>query len=153
VSDFSLMCDAIIEDLVDNVPTLAVEPEAIHRYFPANPELSLNDGARHLAVFPAADEPDRSEPLTMGAHQLNQLYVLLVWEDASLDSRGFSDEEATATFLDLHNAIRARFYIQANQGRAGAFRVWYNGAGLPRRSSQVRYFEMEIGVATAVAFT
>jgi len=153
MSDFSLMVDNIVEDLRDNVVTLGVDEDAIYRYDPASPEELIPAGHRCLAVWPVGEGAEAAEPLTLGAHQLNQVFRVLVWEDFQNPSRAVSDQEATKTFLDLHNAVRLRFYIQANQGRAGAFRVWYSGTRFPERPSQVRWFEMEITVATGIAFT
>jgi len=153
VSDWSDLIDNVCEDLMDNVPALAVEAANVHRYASWSPEELLSDGKRHMAVWPLG-EAERATPLTLGAHELDQLYRVLVWEDAADESsRGVTDQDATAALLDLHNDIRDRFYVQANQGRAGAFRVWYRGARFPDRASRVRWFEVEVSVATGSAFT
>jgi hypothetical protein len=154
MSLFSDMCDAIITDLTTNVGTLNVTSETIHRYQPWSPAELLPDGRRHLGVWPVAASPSTATPLALGVHQFDQLYRVLVWEGSNSESsRGVPDVAGAAALLDLHDAVLARFYVDANQSRAGAFRVWYRGSSLPERSLQVRYFEMEIAVATAYAFT
>jgi hypothetical protein len=151
MSDFAVFVDALIEDLVDNVPTLAVEPENIHRYDPASPEELLNDGGRHLAVWPAAEAGEAASPLTLGADEILQVYRLIYWEP-SASERGITDQEAAQVLLDLANAVRARFY-RAAFAVTGFWKIRYRGIQFPERSSQVRWFLMEIEAFTGIAYT
>lgn len=158
MSDWSTFCDAVITDLQTNVTgldTTTVPAANVHRYAPWDPsELSVGTG-RNLAVWPTG-EAETPNPLATGAHELTQSYVVLVWEDSTeSDARQVGDQTTDATFLTLHNAARARFYVTANQllGGGNINRVWYAGTTFRDSSGPVRWFAMRIDVRAYQAFT
>ena len=156
MSSFSTTCDAIIEDLLDNVPTLQVNPENVHRYSEAFPEDLDPDGSRHLAVFPAADRFDSPSPNegALGFHVRKQGFTIMVWEPATgVADRQVSDEESAATFLDLYEAVQARLYVDANQSMANAYRQWFFGSEVPIRGQSSRWFRIHVERASTLAFT
>lgn len=155
MSTFSAACDALVEDLVDNVPALAVEPENVHRYEEAFPEQLVSDGARHLAVYPTGDGFDTSvtDGAPLGAHLREQVFAILVWEPAPDGSRAVGDPEGAAAMLDLYEAVLARLYVTANQTMAGAWKQWFVGAETPRRTLQVRYFRAFVRRHDTLAFS
>jgi hypothetical protein len=156
MSTFSVTCDALIEDLTDNVPTLLVDPENVHRYESWFPEELVGDGNRHLAVYPAHDQFDIHDRTVeaVGFHGRLQTFVILVWEPSGTESsRQVSDEVGAATFLDLYEAVVARMYVDANQSMAGSYRQWFVGAEVPDRSATTRWFRVAVQRASTQAFT
>jgi hypothetical protein len=150
-SDFEVTCDAILADLTSSVS--GVRDAITHRYAPWNPEeLVAEDGNRHLAVWPLAEGAEASSPLTTNSHMLTQLYRILYWEPSPDESLQGLDEDAAADLLSLQNAIRARFYIAANQTIGGNFQVWYEGTTLPERSLRVRTFAMTVSAQKPIDF-
>jgi len=145
VSKFSQFCDAVLVDLEENVPGMrGVLP---HRYMPWDPEKLVADGGeRHLAVWPAAEATDESQPQTTdGGAMLVQLYRILYWEDAGDESpRGIGDQGAAADLLELIEAVRARFYLRSNFFIGGTEYTTYVGTSLPDRSSTVRWFQISV---------
>ena len=139
-SDFEQVIDAIAADLIENVPALATA--IVHRYAPWDPEeLVAAIGERHLAVWPAAEAPESSAPLTTAGHILAQRYVIAYWEYADTESsRQAVDEEAAKEYLQLHNDIRARLYRKASTTTATSIDTWYLGAEFAQRSRSVRAF-------------
>lgn len=154
-SSFTGYCDAVVEELTTTVP--ALRDVLIHRYAPWDPEQLIADGGeRHLAVWPAADAADVSEPLVTGpgGDMLLQLYRIVYWEDATPESsRGVVDEQAAADMLGLIEAIRARFYAIENVFLGDTDRSHYVGTSLPERSGQVRWFQMTVQVRTSLVLT
>lgn len=157
MSSFSETCDGLIEDLLDNVPTLMVDPQNIHRYLAWMPEALVPDGARHLAVYPGTSPFDQMSPIgaSLGSLERRQSFEILVWEPSGTESsRQVSEEQETKVFLDLYEAILARMFVAANQPiSGGAYRQWVTSATVPTRSSQVRWFGLLIERASRVAFT
>ena len=156
VSTFAATCDALIEDLRDNVPSLAVDPENVHRYLAWFPEQLVADGDRHLAVFPSPDNFDapETEGAPIGAHLRSQGFVILVWEPAEGESqRATSDEEGAKALLNLYEAVLARLYVTANQTMAGSWKQWFAGASVPARSGQVRWFSLVVARSDILNFT
>jgi hypothetical protein len=156
MSDFSIMCDAIVADLVANVAALTVAE--LHKLSPWDPELlDVSDGKRHLAVWPAPGEMEVQGSLTNSSHLLTQYYQVLVWEPAAEEpGRGTTDDVATATFLNLHNDIRARFYVETNQLLGESSRLWYSGTRLPSdpdEQGQSRWFLMTLSSLRMISFT
>lgn len=156
MSDFETVVDAIKADLVANVAGLAadkVKPKDIHLYNPQDPEAFEDDGARHLAVWPEADAED-PEPLTTSSHALNQSYLVAVWESSGTEgTRLQRDEDAAKVFLDLHNDIRARLYVEANQLLGSSDRVWYGGTAFGATAGTVRWFVLRVNVRRFQAFS
>lgn len=148
MSDYSTVCDAIIDDLRNNVPGLVDVPDRnIHRYSPWSPEELVADGGKHLAVWPAGEGAESAEPMTTGSHMLNQVYAILWWESSGIEApRLVGDEDGAATLLDLHNAIRARIYRDEFQTIGGSDRVWYVGTDFPEQVGQVRGFQIGLSV-------
>lgn len=105
--------DAWVDDITGNVAGMS--DVIVHRYAPWSLEnLNTNAGERHLAVWPE-DEAESMEALVTGGGQLaNQDYLVTVWEDAEAAMRLIDNEEANAEWLDLHEAIRARFFVAGN---------------------------------------
>jgi hypothetical protein len=109
--------DAWVTELQNTVPGLA--DAVVHRYASWSVEaLVAERGERHLAIWPEA-EAESLEGLTTGAgggsDLATQSYVVLAWEDASTEGgRLMDDDTANAAWLDLHEAIRARFLTSAN---------------------------------------
>jgi hypothetical protein len=156
MSSFSTTCDALIEDMLDNVVTLQVDPQNIHRYQEAFPEQLQPDGSRHLAVFPAADRFDSVNPSqsAVGFHDRHQVFTILVWEPATgVEERQVSDEQGAKDFLDLYEAVQARLYVDANQSMAGAYRQWFFGSEVPVRTQLTRSFRIHVERASTLAFT
>ncbi len=149
-SSFTGFCDALIADLTTEVPGLRdVLP---HRYAPYDPEQFLAEaGERHLGVWPSSATED-SQPLVTGpgGDLLLQSYQIAYWEDAGDEaSRGYADEAAAASLLELLEATRARLYAIENVFLGGAEHVRYVGAALPERSGSVRWFQVAVLVRTA----
>jgi hypothetical protein len=155
VSTLTGVCDAICDELTNNVPEL--RDALVHRYAPYDPEqLMAEVGDRHLAVFPAAEATDESFPLVTapGGDLLQQLYRITYWESAGDESsRGYADQEAAGELLTLLEKVRARFYIVANLRLGGTDSMQYVGAGLPERSGVVRWFQITIRVRTSLIVT
>ena len=156
-ADFVTVTDAIVADLQANVTSLSattVPAAQVHLYSPWNPEeLTGQAGERHLAVWPVA-EPEVREVLSTDYHELSQSYLVLVWEVAGSEAeRGLLDEDVAKTFLQLHNDVRARFYVTANQTLGGSQKVWYRGTTFPERPSTVRWFAIGVEVVRTIEFT
>ncbi len=107
------ICDAWIADITTNVPTMA--DVVVHRYAPWSLEnLYAEVGERHLAVWPEI-EAETMEPFdTSGGQMVVQDFIAAVWEHVPDLERAQDDEEADGRWLDLHEAIRARFFVAAN---------------------------------------
>ena len=154
-ADFVVMCDAIKTDLVANVTGLGsakVPTKNRHLYEPWDPENLEADGARHLAVWPL-QEAEEKQPLATGSHALNQQYAVVVWESSGTESTRLQrDEAGAATFLQLHNDTRGRFYVETNQQLGGSDRVWYVGTSFPVVPGPVRWFAITVEVRRFAAF-
>lgn len=147
------MVDATILDLQQNVAELAEGSVEVHRYGPWDPTALESDNRKHLAVWPEA-EAEAPEPLANDAHQMNQGFVVLYWEPATVESsRIIHDEAASKALIELHEKVRDRFYVEANQLRAGAFRVWYSGAQFNDSTGLVRWFAVAFSAARFQPFT
>lgn len=135
--------DAVVADLTGNVD--ALREASVHRYAPWNPEeLFANVGDRHLAVWPVADQVEQRNVLTSDAHELNQVYVILIWENASdAQSRRVADEAADLAFIEMWEAVRDRFYEESNQWLGGTERTWYTGSRWADASGTNRWVLVE----------
>jgi hypothetical protein len=153
MSDFETFCNALISDLTTNVS--ALNGATTHTLAPYAPEERVNDGSVHLAVWPSAELTERASRLMLGADDVEQVFTVVYWEPSGTESaRQVEDTTAATALFDLANAIRARMY-RFNNGFtvSGYYRLFYNGARFPDRSSKVRWFEMEVSATTGVAFT
>lgn len=156
MSDWADVVDAVATDLTANVATLTAlgADLEIHKLEPWDPEELQSDGKKHIGIWPVGEGAEVPEVLAAGSHQLNQAFAVLYWEPVGVESsRLVRDEDAARALMDLHNAMRARFYVEANQQRAGAFRVWYSGASFPERVGNVRFFAIGFTAAKAISFT
>lgn len=153
-SDFVTYTDAVISDLQGAVSALSAANATTHRYVPYNPEeLQVSAGERHLAVWPMG-EAEVADPLANWTLELVAAYAVLVWEDASEESsRGVLDEDATKTFLQLHQDVRARFLLQANESIGGSELTRYVGTRFPEALGSVRWFLVQLAVYTPKAIT
>lgn len=152
---FTGICDALIDDLMANVPALT--DVRVHRYAPWDPEQQVApNGERHLAVYPAAEGAEDAVPLVTGpgGDMLVQVYRIVYWEGAGDESgRGIADEEAASDLLSLLEAVRTRLYDTDNLRIGGAEHLRYTGAGLPDRSSAVRWFMLGVQIRTSITVT
>lgn len=153
MSDFETVVDAIAQDLTGNVPGLF--DAELHRYEPWDPEaLVAAVGEKHIAIWPVAEQADQAEMIATGFHLLTQMYEVWYWEGAEVENeRLVRDEGAAKKLLDLHNAVRERFYVEANQALGGSKLVWYTSANLPNAPSTVRWFRIVLRVERVQAFT
>jgi hypothetical protein len=154
-SDFETVVDALALDLRTNVTGLTDIPEArIHLYYPANPEyLEARAGERHLAIWPAG-EAESPASMGTGFHEMNQTYIVTIWEDAGTEGpRRMADEQANKDWLTLHNAVRARFYVTANQTLGGLDNLWYAGVRFHDVASSVRWMVVSLEGSHLVGFT
>lgn len=152
MSTFSTVCDAIIADLQANVTALSaanIPADRVHRYLPGNPEeQGARVGDRHLGVWPEP-EAESAERFTTNGNQLQQNYLVVVWEDASeTDGMRRADQTADAAILDLAEAVRARFHRLAGQTLGGAFQVDYRGILVPSEAGLNRWFALRLVVWT-----
>jgi hypothetical protein len=155
VSDFSDVCDAIATDLKSQVAAFQTNDDLeVHKYESWDPEELVADSKKHLAVWPVGEGAEAAGPLVSNAHELNQTFVALYWEPTGTDaSRVVRDEDAAKALFNLHNAVRARFYVETNQMLAGSYRLWYSGASFPDRPGPVRWFAVAFTAARAQSFT
>jgi hypothetical protein len=148
----------VAEDLTRNVAALA--DATVHLMESWDPEEKTNDYNIHLAAWPLAVEPETGEILALGgantgAFELIQLFSIQVWESAGSDStRRVRNEEATSTFLQLHNDVRARFFVAANmEGLLGNYLIKYRRTEFPEELGAVRWFRIVIEVHRLAAIT
>ncbi len=155
MSDWSTVCDAIATELQTNVAGLAASSSlTLHKYERWDPEYLIADRNRHLAVWPAGEGSESAQGLATGADALEQTYVVMVWESGSVENqRLVRDEGSAATFLDLHNAVRARFYLEANRMLGGSALVRYAGCSFPEQIGLVRFFAVAVAVTRYQAYT
>jgi hypothetical protein len=152
-ADFVSFINTVVTDLQTNVTSLSTSNATVHKYALWDPaELETFPG-RHFAVWPVAEQ-DSAEPLDSNSHLLTQRYSILVWEsDTTEGERGVADETAAATFLQLHNDVRARFYVNANQQLGTSMRCWYVGAQFPEQAGRVRWFRIVIERLVPIGFS
>ena len=99
-------------------------------------------------------ESEKVDPLATGLHEFNQSYAVLVWEGADTEATRLKlNQDASRTFLRLHNAVRDRFYVTANQNLGGAQLCWYAGTRFPERPGSSRWFLIGLNVAQSQGFT
>lgn len=158
MSDWKTVCDAIATDLTGNIPALA--GVKVHKLAPWTPEQAIRDQDRHLGIWPGGDvnpatlEAEDAQPSTNFGHQLNQTYYVMYWEPSETEvTRGLLDEPAAESLMDLQNAIRDRFYVEANQTLGGSALVWYGGSTFPDRAGPIRWFAVQLLVVRFQAFT
>lgn len=106
--------DAWVADITGNVDGMA--DVVVHPYAPWSLELLyVERNERHLAVWPEPDAEATTPFTTDGGQMTEQDYVVVVWEDAGPESsRLIDDDAANGDWLDLAEAIRARFFVAAN---------------------------------------
>jgi hypothetical protein len=146
------VCDAWITELTGVGKPL--ENAIIHKYAPWSTEQLVNDGKRHAAIWPAASQP-APDPLTTQPSDIQTTtYVLVVWEDASLEGElRFDDDTANAAWLNLTAAIEARFRVQANTslGETGGYTRL--GSLAWSLQGQVRVLMLQFTVRVDAVFT
>lgn len=154
-SDWQRLIDAVLVDLVANVPGL--RDVLVHRYSPYDPEEQVAEaGERHLSMYPVAANAQTAEPAITGPRGdlLTEVYRIIYWEHAGDESsRGISDEFAAAAMLDLAQAVRDRFYVRENYAIGGTVDTRYVGTALPERSGQVRWFAVGIAARRDITGT
>lgn len=155
-SDWQDVCDAIIAELQTGATSGKgavaglgpdVVPEGrVHRYETWDPEELVDDGKRHLAVWPAAEgEEVVDEESAEGAHSFYQYYDLMVWESAKASAtRRVRSQDRTAAFLELHRAVRGRFYLTVNERLGGTQQTWYRATQFAEHLGKTRWFRMRI---------
>lgn len=153
MSDWSELCGLIADDLVAEVAELQLPEGRVHTNASWDPELLIAAvSERHLAVFPILGED--VVPLATGAHSLRKGIAVLIWEGADTESsRRMQNEAATDAFLDLHNAVRARFYVTAHQFLGGMSLLWYGGVEFPTVPGPTRWMRITVRADTEIAFT
>lgn len=146
MSDWSAIIDAVTADLITNV-TWTTTP-TLHKYNTQDPEeLAASPGEAHLAMWPAQEQPETAVQLVTapGGDQLTKAFVLLYWEHIGQEGgQQLSDEDAAKAMLDLHNAVRARFYQIANLQLGGTTSTRYTSTSFAPGPSDVRWFAMTI---------
>lgn len=155
MSDFSVITDYIVADLIDNVPELT--DAIVHKYAPWSAEsMSSMAGERHLAVWPAGAS-ETTAWLTSTAHELTQNYLVACWEDSSATgTRRMDDDTANLAWLDLENAVRARFYKTANEFAGGTLTVeimTYEGVVFGADATRVRSFVVAVEARVIASFS
>lgn len=151
-SDFEVFCEAVIADLTNYVEGLGTV--TAHKLAPWDPQEIVNDGNRHLAVWPLGESEGQGEavePLHMSADNVLQAYRVLIWEPGTDTARQVLDEDAASAFLTLHNQVRARFYNDS-LAVTGYWKIRYRGVTFPDRTSDVRWFAIDVTAWTAVAY-
>jgi hypothetical protein len=155
-SDWEVTCAAIRDEILANVPALA-EAET-HTMVSWDPEaLDPADGKKHLAVWPAGEgeASETADYLVTGGDEVEQSYVVLIWEPAG-DQEGdrwVRDEAAAAVWFQLHNDVRARFYVTSNLQLGGASPMKYRGAEFPSQVSRARWMAIYLTATKHQAFT
>lgn len=142
MSDWTDVCDAIIADLLI-LPDLGTV--TVHRYATWDPQILTTNEGRCLAVFPLGDA-EAAEMITNWDFEFNQVYVVMVWEPSPSGDRQKEDEEDVAAFLDLQNAIRARFLRVPMETAAMAGLVRYVTTQFPETAGPTRWFRSLISV-------
>ena len=149
MSIYTDLCDDIVEELVNAVPTLQ-GVEYVHRYAPQDAQLLVNDGGRHIAVFPIGEGMSENvNMLTTKSVNLVIDFEVVYWEPAGVEpGRVQADEEAAAEMYEALDAVRLRFLDETNMARAGAWRIDWLGAevgtGGTQDSSMVRWFRARV---------
>lgn len=153
MSDWSVVCEAIRDDLTASGRPL--EGATVHLYAPWSPEeLDASDRKRHVAIWPRNEaEATLPEDSATGQHTLLSSYVVMAWEQAfETDARAKADEVADKAWLQLHNDIRARFYVEANQQLGSSNPLWYAGAEFPEEAGRVRWMRILLTRQAHIAF-
>lgn len=152
-SDFVRVIDAVLDDIRSNISQLAGTDVVVHRYASWDPEELREDGQRHLACWPDP-EAEVANPEVNDGHQLSQSYILLYWEPSPEEGeRDVSNEPAAKSFLNLHGAIKDRFFVEDNETKSGtAARVWYQASLFGDRPGAVRWFAMSFVAVQFKAF-
>lgn len=151
-STIQSVCDAILLDLQTFVP--AITNAIPHLYAPWDYELlSADRGETHIAVHITQEA---MTPLSTDAHELTQIYEVLMWQDAKDEgAKGINDQAANLAWLVLFESVRARLYQELTQtlsGTSGVELCWYKGATFAGVSS-LREFSVQIEVKTIAAFS
>lgn len=154
-SDWETTCAAISAEIVANVPYLS--DAEVHLLTSWDPEdLDPADGKKHLAVWPAGEGgvSESADALVTGGDQLEQGYVVLIWEPAFEETgRGVRDEDAAKVWLQLHNDVRGRFYVTPNMQLGGNSPLRYEGAEFPQASTRARWMAIFLTATHHQAFT
>lgn len=146
MSDWSDVIDAVTADLLANVAWASTP--TLHKYDPQDPvELAASPGQAHLAMWPASETPESALQLVTGpgGAQITQTYNLLYWEHIGQEGgQQVADETAAAAILDLHNAVRARFFQIANLQIGGTTSTRYVSTQFPATPSLSRWWLMSV---------
>jgi len=152
---FVSVCDGWMADITSTVTELTNATP--HLYAPWSPEYLGDAGkGRHIAVWPEPN-PEEVIPAVVGSPPSDFLidtYNVIVWESAAADvTRIADDKAANAAWLDLFEAVRARFYVQANTsvGVTGGY-TRYVGGNFGIRGT-VRFFSLVFTVRVPRDFT
>jgi hypothetical protein len=153
LSDWADFCDAWVSELTNNVAGLT--SAVTHKYSPWDPEaLAAANGERHLAIWPEGGTEHETPGFVTNGFILRQSYLVLVWEGAQDEAgRLVLDEAATKDFLDLENAVRARFFLKANVRRGSVDEVRAGGVQLPQPSGGVRSFAWRLLAVKGIDLT
>lgn len=151
MSDFTSVCDHLLDDLMEEVNGL--RPCLPHRYAPWDPgELQAETGEKHLAVWPIGSAVETQAFTTMSQNHV-EAYMVLYWEHADDErARGVIEEQAVGDLYTLHDATVARLYALANQVFDGSWSCRYTGTSLPERLGSVRYFALSVQVQRTKEF-
>ena len=108
--------DGWVNDLTTEVADLA--GAIVHRYAPWSPELfHAAVGETHVAVYPLGD-PDNAAPFATGSLPTDLLRTRFeadAWHGAVAEDQRFTSNEADdLAWVRTFEAVRARFYVQAN---------------------------------------
>ena len=107
VATVQAICDYIYNDLATNVGGITDAKK--HLYVPWSRDTrSAKQGARHISVHINTEEVPE---FTTQARELLEHVEVLVWEDAvDTGARRTDDNAADLAFIQLWEAIRARFF-------------------------------------------
>jgi hypothetical protein len=102
--------DAWCDDITGNV--VGMTDAIVHKYAPWSLEQLFPEGTgKHLAVWPEAEAETMEAFDTSGGQLAAQEFVVTVWEKAEAAQRLIDVDESNAAWLDLHELIRARFFV------------------------------------------
>lgn len=143
---------AVADELNAEVEGLSLPEGHVHLHAAWDPEfLNAAVGERHLAVFPVTEG---AHILATGALAIEPALFVMVWEGADTEaSRLRLNERKTAEFLDLHEAIRARFLVYRNETLGGVSQLQYQGVEFPQVPGPTRWMRIVLRTEYALGFT
>lgn len=138
MSDWSDVCHGVLEDLTENVGGLI--GIATHHCVPWDPEGLVDDGSRHLAVWPSP-EGENAEPFTTLGENYTAQFLVAYWEPSGEeDQTQLADPDAAESLLELHNTTRARFLRRTLNTTGGSWSLRYRGVRFPDATGLTRWF-------------